>query len=1004
MAADLETLLQLCFCKKAPRRTPSDSKWEEVKYINHYAVFIGYMSIAVRALAYLVVGWATVVLLGGFVSVLEKKDFWCLTAITFAQAAGIFDPSRNKRISNIWALFSGIWAAILGAIPGADDHIDSLWHKVYLAAGALWVFKALTLTVIMSPIVALYMSGPHVPIWLAVWRLRHRDYGNQNGDPSSPHLMVALDILYTLVVFQGVIVYYMTLNAWGGKRLVHAVVNRCGFKEWASPCVWDYLAETRAGCAEDPSFTVGRNFVTYAVDLIKSESADRRLSGLRILDTLIGKLQTPSWDSRSFYRWQNLVGRRLQLKQLVIESASSDDIILKMLQMLDSRGPYDKEMRKRAARIVAHLAGDIHLKRYPLGIHWVASLLDTFEQYSVLEPYQHDWLLHTFEQDWCQEAPLADKKEDDNTKPEDGYKDLVLQGLRILAKLATNKDNCIIINNTKGLLSKIMAPVTMDLVHSHGDEWSSIVEGSLRVMCQLVSAPGKIGKKLRREISSNKKAITVMERILDCQQCAGQLHAEESKTAQEEPNNNRCIPWRTKISSGGPRSAPPCLHEKALETLTEIYIYKYPSMDTASRKKFMKALLDIFLKSPKRLADSGKFWDELESLGKRRLHRLSTKIGEGAIERYLLPVFKSEKQKVDVNCSKEEEKANVNCSKEEKVDVNCSKKEEKVDVNCSKRKEKVDVRETAARALIRLSFQVKDSATIILEENDNIVNDLADVLLSAEEKTYRRVAAAVVLEHMCVHYTKDEYLNNLKEALTAIVPMVLQQIHSYDPAEVIQKGTGTNQVASRVTHSDIENQCDESKDGGNQDRKSRSKELGVFLSACEHQDTNNFMRRFIPASLSLCVAVLETFISPNKNSAGLFNAIILRMLKDMVERNMNMVKWDKDVIGVNSLNQAYCLKIVKLISKMVISMMKHKGSYNKEDLDGLMDSLSIASRRMSFLDASMVFASNEDGAWTVWDSMLNRGEDKPIRSLKSLVEEAQGLVNKKKEEQALEIE
>ncbi|KAL6604612.1 hypothetical protein ACP70R_043039 [Stipagrostis hirtigluma subsp. patula] len=989
MAADLETLLQHCFCKKAPRRTPSDSKWEEVKYINHYAVFIGYLSMAVRGLGILVLTWTTVVLLGGFVSVLKRNDFWCLAAITFAQVAGVFDNSRSKRISNIGALFSGIWAAILGAIPRAN-RIDSLGRMVFIAAVALWLLKSVTLIVIMCPILALYVSGPHVPIWLAVWRLRHRDYGNENGDPSSANLVVALDILYILVVFQGVIVYYMTVNAWGGKRLVNAVLKACGFKKWAKSCVWDYLAETRAGCTRDPTFTVGRNLVTYAVDLIKSESADRELSGVRLLDTLIGKLHKSSWDSKSFYHWQNLVGRRLLLKQLVIESASSDDIILKLLQMLDSRGPYDKEMRKRAARIVAHLAGDIHLNKYPLGIHWVASLLDTFEQYSVLEPYQHDWLLHTFEQDWCQEAPLADKEEDDNTDPKDGYKDLVLQGLRILAKLATNEDNCTIIHNTKGLLSKIMAPVTMDLVHSHGDELSSIVEGSLRVMSKLVSAPGEIGKKLRQEIYSNKEAITVMVRILECQQCAGTLHAEaESESDHEEgPNSCSCIPCGAKTRTRRPRPLlPPCLHEKALETLTEIYINPPSSMDTASSKKFIKALLYSFFEAPKCPADSGRFWEELQNLGKHRLHhKLSKKIQKGAVERHLLPIFKAEKEKVDVNYSSKEEI------------------QEKVDVNCSKRKQKVDVRETAARALIRLSFQMEESATIILEEDDNIVNKLAAVLLNAEEKTYRRVAAAVVLERVCIHCTKDDLKKaKLKEALTAIVPKVLQEILSYVPTQEMEKGTGTNQVASLVTDSDIENQCDGSKDDGSKDKKSGSEELKVFLLACKHQDTENFMRRFIPASLSLCVAVWETFISANKDSAGLFNAIIPRLLKDMVKRNMDIVKWEEHMIGVNSQNEAYCLKIVKLITKMVISMMKHEGSYNKEDLDSLMDSLSYASRKMFFLDASMVFASNEDGAWTVRDSMLNRGEDKPTRSLKSLVKEAQELVDKKKA-QASDIE
>jgi hypothetical protein len=85
----------------------------------------------------------------------------------------------------------------------------------------------------------------------------------------------------------------------------------------------------------------------------------------------------------------------------------------------------------------------------------------------------------------------------------------------ILRKVAVNENNCRVISNTEGLLSKTMAHLTSDKLHGdHHAEWSIIAEESLEFVYRLLATLGTT--KLTSEISSSSQAIMG---TLGCHKC-----------------------------------------------------------------------------------------------------------------------------------------------------------------------------------------------------------------------------------------------------------------------------------------------------------------------------------------------------------------------------------------------------------------------------------------------------------------------------------------------------
>ncbi|KAL6623639.1 hypothetical protein ACP70R_033518 [Stipagrostis hirtigluma subsp. patula] len=481
-----------------------DSGWPEVNIINGRAVFVGYLLFGVRGLGLLVIAWNTAVLLGGFVPNLETKDFWCLTAITLIQAVGVVDFVLKAKLTEILFRIFRMLRRLFAKFIRPNPYRNKIMRPLYL--GTILGYLILLCLLAPVPVVGLYISTG-----ISIWRLIEHNYGNASG---STNLGPSLYALYSLAVVQGVLYGYKTINAIGTRtKLAEFVASHTSVDK---ELVLAYLDNTVSGCKKDSSFATGRNFVTYAVNLMmQSKSNASFIVGIRVLGQVIQPGRCPR-------------GRLFLAKHLLTRSASFPHLIQRLLETLGPRSPYSKEIREHAASIVALVTGDIHLEQFPRGIQCITSLLLDTSQESELsshlpKEYERGWLLEKFERDYLVlELERPNPSQGDENNQLLGYAKLAIQGLRILRKLAVDHDNYKIIVNTKDLISMITnAPLISSQLHKdHHDEWLDMVEEALELMRWLMAAPWETETNLLDETSKYRDAIiSTLESLLECSIC-----------------------------------------------------------------------------------------------------------------------------------------------------------------------------------------------------------------------------------------------------------------------------------------------------------------------------------------------------------------------------------------------------------------------------------------------------------------------------------------------------
>ncbi|CAN6374591.1 unnamed protein product [Urochloa humidicola] len=459
--------------------------------------------------------------------------------------------------------------------------------------------------------------GPIVCIALAWWRVMQRDYSGTDGEVSNGNLKPALILFYSLIICQFVLYMLVIIgNTYVGTFVVPIVCQWSNLtQEWGYESVKKYLSNTTEKCWREgsPASIAERSLSRYAADLLDSESGKDNLLGARMLDTFIK--------------------HGADVRSLLLPSRPK---IQKLIGTVGWRGRDSRKMRECAAGIVAHLAGDIHLPQFPGALRCISSLLQdqitsTYwdsdqvgDDGSKKRPARR-WFLKILLRgliflqkvlelstsaywDWDSYHEVGDA---DGGKKVSCNK-LILQGLAILERLASSDHhNCSDICSAPGLLPKIMAPLYSATFNEDVKirDWAEVVSGSLKVLNQIIRAPVKASRRVRREIVSNKQAMCNLEWILEQSNGADQeLQTEAMKIMTQE------------------------LQIQAMKIMTQLALDASNNLSDNTKKNLIGKELKIFIDQGKA---PGSTLDPLKATAGRMLVLLSTnsKANSGSIRK-----------------------------------------------------------------------------------------------------------------------------------------------------------------------------------------------------------------------------------------------------------------------------------------------------------------------------------------------------------------------------------
>ncbi|CAL5010026.1 unnamed protein product [Urochloa decumbens] len=498
------------------------TKLKRLNMIAFFLAFLEWVGNAVGTLAFL---WGTVVLLGGFCSLLSRMDFWFVTVMIFMEGSSqeLLEESGS----------CGLLLQILETILP----ILFFWSIMFPLPG---ISLKISFYMLFSVVAAVLIGNLQIPlaflqVLLSILRLRsllghhhHHDYHPLPPD-ASPNLVPSIVVFFMLELCQGSSYILAVILGFISILRHRSLVRDLKFEEeWGSNAVnlyyrRAYQARTEKGLLPLEKSTPSLD--SLSIESLCSTSSETQILGLRVLDNFLQR-----WDSKS-------------KKKLIAEiTFTSKKAVPALVDMLGSTIAGDSDIRLFAASVITELTGSIKISEFPGMVRLISLLLDyknqqdsllttgkIFEFPGVVKLIYSLHVLDAKNRQDSQPNCISERNEGNVDRRHHSIRTVFgstlsqqilfpLLGMSILQRLSCDPDNCKeIIEGATYITTKTIGLIryVTNQENNGGQQKKTVIRSSLNFVRWHASNTGKIGARFRRELSENPFLLNSLGHILD---------------------------------------------------------------------------------------------------------------------------------------------------------------------------------------------------------------------------------------------------------------------------------------------------------------------------------------------------------------------------------------------------------------------------------------------------------------------------------------------------------